>query len=175
MHPQWAVNWPDPLSASHSFPLFVPMPCSAVSLGSPHYFSIFSSLHVCFSLCLPPSSCHILVFPSCVFLFISPFLLQFLYVICLPILPSITVFPAALLSSYQIKWSLPMGNMINRLHFTRYQESRFHLPSTSMGTQPFNSSSARTAGGNPPGHLHWHLIQKTKTWAINLETSTCQL
>lgn len=43
-----------------------------------------------------------------------------------------------------------------------------------MGTLPFNSFSARTAGGNPPGHLHWHLLQRTKTRAINLYTSTCQ-
>lgn len=159
--------------ASPSFPLFVPLPCSAASPGSSHYFSIFSSLHVCLSLCLPSimmphsSPPHLISFLGLPLLR-SPFFLQFLNVICLSTPPSITIFAAALLPSYYIKWSLPVGNMINRLHFAGYQESRSHLPSTSMGTQAFNSSSARTAGGNPPGHLHWHLLRRTKTWAINL-------
>lgn len=44
----------------------------------------------------------------------------------------------------------PGGNMINRLHFTGHQESWFHLLSTRTRAKPFNSSSARTAGGSPP-------------------------
>lgn len=56
-----------------------------------------------------------------------------------------------------------VGTMINRLSSTGFQESGF-LPSfSSMGTQAFNSSPARTAGGNPLGHLYWHLLQRTKT------------
>lgn len=41
-------------------------------------------------------------------------------------------------------------------------------------TRAFNSSPARTAGGNPPGLLHWNLSWRTKTRAINLQTSFCQ-
>lgn len=119
------LTWPP----SPLLTLSVPLPCSAVSPCSSHYYSILCLLSISF----PPTP------------------------------PSITVFPAAFLHSYPIKWILPMRDMINRLRFTGYFESQFYLLSTSMWTPPFNSSSARTAGGNPPGHLPLCLIQNKDT------------
>lgn len=81
-------------SASHSFPLFVPLPHSTVSPGSSIYiFPSLSSLHVYLSLWLP---CIIMpyFFPPhplsllCLPLLHSPFFPQLLYVTCLPMPPS---------------------------------------------------------------------------------------
>ena len=120
-----------------------------------------AAMSCCFSRYSPPFP-HLLL-PTCLSLTLPPLHHAILFSSSVS-QPSL----AALLHTYQITWCLPMGNMINRLHFTAYQESRFHLPPASMGTQPFIFSSAVTAGGNPPGHLHVSIFRRTKKWAIHL-------
>lgn len=114
------------------FSLFYPLCSPAIQRGFSKFSQLFSQN------LLPPLS------PSTPSLNIL-FFLVFLSCAC-PCLPShppsIATFPAALLLPYQIKWSLPTGNMTNRLNFTGHQESLLHLPCTSMGMQPFNSSAS---------------------------------
>lgn len=171
------LTWPPSLLLTLSPSLF---PCHTALFLQVHPYTFFHlfppSMSTSHSGSLA-SSCLtfflLILFLSCVFLSFIPHSSHNCFMspasLCLlPTTPYITVFPAALLPSCYLKWSLPMGNMINRLHFTGFQESWFHLTSTSMGTQPFNSPSAGTARGNPPGHLHWRRLRRTKTRAINL-------
>lgn len=158
MHPRWAVNWPDLLL--HFTLFFFPL-CSP-------------AIHHCFSSSIPQFSHHLP--PPCLpptllalhhhalLLILFPSFLNIFYVMCLPLPPSdppsIIVFLAALLPSYYIKWSLPIGKGSISLD-TRSHSSIFLLPAWEL--RPFNSSPARTGGGNPLGHLYWHLVQRTKT------------
>lgn len=99
------------LCFSFFYSLFAPLPYSRVFPSSAIFFIVFLSsiIHNSFLLC--PCACP-----------------------CLPShSPSTATVPVALLLPHQKKWSLPTGNMINRLNLTGYQESLFHLPCMSMG------------------------------------------
>lgn len=100
------------------FPLSVPLPYITASPAPSHNFPTTSPLHVCLLLCLP---FIIMPYSSSSFpLFFASFRPTIYHSLPCCFTPFI------LHNMKPAHWE--------RLYFTGYQESQFHLPSTSMGT-----------------------------------------